>query len=332
MGDQTKDKVTVDSNSTYSSVAETVARTLAGGGIRTPYSPNQNKKSFLTEVILGYIDKPKTSKEVQDYFETKGYKRNIVRTILLRLYRQGKIVRSPFKTIQGYIYSLPEQKDKIVEKLKEIVPPYVWNAVNLIVSQRRMFTLNHLVEVTNGNYETLEYYLDNVFGKELNRVKHAYYKSFKVYWSSEFEMKDLKKDFLQELSEKHREIKVKSREFEKRVEELLDKYLFSMPFKVEKTSRGTPSGKFFDLSYVLYIFHQPVHLKVEVKSYIPNVYQVAMFYRKVREFKHGTVIPVIVAPAFPSIVYQTFGDIVYLLPFDKLEKIVEVVLSTKTTQ
>jgi hypothetical protein len=96
------------------------------------------------------MTEPKSSKEVQDYFETKGYDRNVIRTVLTRLYRQGKLSRSPFKLIQGYICSLPEHKEKIVEKLKEIIPPYVKNAVEIVLAQKKIFTLNYLVETTKG--------------------------------------------------------------------------------------------------------------------------------------------------------------------------------------
>jgi RNA binding exosome subunit len=248
------------------------------------------------------------------------------------LYRQGKLSRSPFKLIQGYIYSLPEHKDKIVEKLKEIIPPYVKNAVEIVLTQKKIFTLNYLVETTKGTYETMEYYLDNVFCKQLNWLSYGYHGSYKIYWNSKYSRQELEKEFLKELSELHKEIKVKSKDFEKTVEKLLDSYLFSLPLKVEKDSTGTPSGKYFDLSYKIYFFDIPVHLKVEVKSYIPNLYQVALFYKKIREFKYGTIIPVLVAPAFPSVVYQTFGDTIYLVPLRKLEEIVKVIISTKVTR
>jgi hypothetical protein len=171
-----------------------------------------------------------------------------------------------------------------------------------------------------------------VFSRQLNWIKNSYYKGFKIFWNSNFDKEGLLEDFVKRLSEVHRNIKVQGKEFEKEVERLLDRYLLNLPIKVEKDSTGTPSGKYFDLSYKLYLFDQPIHLKVEIKSYIPNLYQVALFYKKVREFKYGSVVPVMIAPAFPSVVYQTFGDTVYLLPLRKLEEITKVVLSTRSIQ
>ena len=289
------------------------------------------RTSPITDRIVQLLKEgPLTSSEVQKQFEPGMWSK--VRSKLSRLYRYGHLVRSPFKTSQGYIYSLPEHKDKILNKLQQIVPAYVRNSLQLILTQKKIFTLNELVELTNGNFETMEYYLTQVFSRQLNWIKNSYYKGFKIFWSSNFDKEGLLEDFVKRLSEVHRNIKVQGKEFEKEVERLLDRYLLNLPIKVEKDSTGTPSGKYFDLSYKLYLFDQPIHLKVEIKSYIPNLYQVALFYKKFREFKYGSVVPVMIAPAFPSVVYQTFGDTVYLLPLRKLEEITKVVLSTRSIQ
>jgi hypothetical protein len=120
-------------------------------------------------------------------------------------------------------------------------------------------------------------------------------------------------------------IKKQGVEFEREVKELFESYLSRLGLKFEKTSTGTPTGKYFDLSYNLYLFKsKPLQLKVEIKSYVPNLYQVACFYRKVREFKFGYVLPVLIAPGFPTNVYQTFGDVVYLLTVRDLKKSVKI--------
>ena len=62
---------------------------------------------------------------------------------------------------------------------------------------------------------------------------------------------------------------------------------------------------------------------MEIKSYIPTLNQVTYFWRKIREFKHGFIIPVIIAPAFSSVVYKSFGDILYLVKYNKLKEFVE---------
>jgi len=292
--------------------------------------PRTTKEPVLKDRLLAFLTGPKTSTEIQNAFEKQGYLRGVVRTALSSLYRKGKLNRSPFKTLYGYIYALPEHKDKIIEKLQEVVPPYVKNAVQLLMTQRKIFVLNDLVELTSANdYETMEYYLDNVFARQLNWIKYSYHKSFKIYWNAKFKQEELYDDFLKELSKTYERIKVQGVNFEKEVRETLDAYLFSLPFKVEKESKGTPSGKyFFDASYKLFLFNQnlPIHLKVEIKSFIPNLLVVAHFYRKIREYSHGTVIPIMIAPAFSSISYKTFGDILYLTPFNKLKEFINNII------
>jgi hypothetical protein len=140
---------------------------------------------------------PLTSSEIQRHFEPRL--RAKLRAKLSRLYKYNHLTRSPFKTSQGYIYSLPEHKDKIVKKLEEVVPCYVRNSLQLLLTQKKMFTLNELVELTNGNFETLEYYLTEVFSKQLNWIKNSYYKGFKVFWSSSFEKEELVEDFVKGL-------------------------------------------------------------------------------------------------------------------------------------
>ena len=246
-----------------------------------------------------------------------------IRYKLSELYRYGHLARSQFKTAYGYIYALPKDKDKIIDKLQKVVPPYVRNAVQVLLSARKIFTLNSLVEQTNGDYETLEYYLDRVFSKQLNWIKWGYHKSFKIYWNAKFTKEELLDDFLKELSKTYERIKIEGDRFEKEVERFLDDYLLNLPIKVVKVSSGVKDRTyFFDVAYDIFLFDEikPIKLKVEIKSYLPSVMQVAYFYRKTREFTHGSVIPVIIAPAFPSAVYKTFGDIVYLVPYNKLKE------------
>jgi hypothetical protein len=277
-------------------------------------------------LIIDYLkDGPKTSKEVQDYFEGK-IDRGYVRCSLSKLYLKGKLVRVPLLLRSGYIYALPEHNERLIDKLKEVIPASVKNALNLLMNQRKIFVLNELVEETHGSYETMEYYLDRVFSKQLNWIKYTYYKSFKIYWNAKYSKEELITDLEKEISEIHRKIKIMGDKFEKEVEELLDDYLLNLPFKIEKTSAGTQSGKFFDLAYKLYLFgdiKQPIHLKVEIKNHIPNLNEVTYFWRKTREFRFGSVIPIIIAPAFPSVVYKSFGDILYLVKYDKLKEFVE---------
>ena len=239
------------------------------------------------------------------------------------------MVRVPLLLRSGYIYALPEHNDRLIEKLKEAIPASVKNAVNLIMNQRKLFILNELVEENQGSYETMEYYLDRVFAKQLNWIKYTYYKSFKIYWNAKYSKEELLPDLEKEVSEVHRRIKVMGEAFEKEVEELLDRYLLNLPFKVEKTSVGTQTGKFFDLAYKLYLFgdeKQPIHLKIELKNHIPNLNEITAFWRKTREFRFGSVIPIVIAPAFPSVVYQNFGDILYLIKYDKLKDFLKLEL------
>ena len=227
--------------------------------------------------------------------------------------------------MKGYIYALPRDKDKVINKIKEMTPPYVRNALEIVMSRRKLFTLNSLVEMTSGNFESIEYYLDNVFARQLNWIKYGYHKSFKIYWNAKYSKEELLEDFEKEISEIHRRIKVEGSKFEEEVKELLDGYLLNLPVKVESYSKGTPSGKyFFDLAYNLYLFNEfPIQLKIEIKNHIPNLNEVAFFWRKTRELRHGFIIPIMIAPAFPSVVYRSFGDILYLVKYDKLKEFVE---------
>jgi hypothetical protein len=238
---------------------------------------------------------------------------------------RGRLIRVPLLLRSGYIYALPEHNERLIDKLKEVIPASVKNALNLLMNQRKIFVLNELVEETHGSYETMEYYLDRVFSKQLNWIKYSYHKSFKIYWNSKYAMEELLPDLEKEISEVHKRIKIMGENFEKEVEELLDDYLLNLPFKVEKTSAGTPSCKYFDLAYKLYLFgdiKQPIHLKVEIKNHIPNLNEVTYFWRKTREFRFGSVIPIMIAPAFPSVVYKSFGDILYLVKYDKMKEFV----------
>lgn len=280
----------------------------------------------LPHTILEFLESgPCYSTDIQNHFSSEEKERAYVRNLLSQLYRRGKVVRSPFKIVHGYVYALPKDKEKIIEKLKEMVPPYVRNSLELIVNQRKLFTLNSLVELTSGDYESTEYYLDNVFCKQLRWISNGYHKSFKVYWNAKYTKEELLEEFEKELSEIHRRIKVEGSQYEEKVRELLDSYLLRLPFKVEKYSRGTPSGKYyFDSAYNLYLLGEyPLQLKVEIKNHIPNLNEIAFFWRKVREYRHGVIIPVVIAPAFPSVVYRSFGDILFLVRFDKLRQFVD---------
>jgi hypothetical protein len=298
------------------------------GSNPTPCMPYRHTYKYpigkVTKKILKLLIKePKTSAEIQNEFSAD--KKAYVRFKLSELYKHGHLVRSPFKTFYGFIYSLPQHKDKIIEKLKEIVPPYVRQSIE-ILAQRKIFTLNELVEKTHGNFETLEYYLDNIFSKQLRWINYSYHKSFKIYWNAKFNKEELYPVFLRELSQTYSRIKSDSLKFEKEVKELLDTYFLNLPFRVVKSETGTPSKKYFDVAYKIYLFgenSQPIHLKIEIKSFVPGLIQVTQFYRKVREFCHASIIPVMIAPAFPSVVYQTFGDVLYLVPFEKLKEFIK---------
>ena len=272
--------------------------------------------------ILSILDTPLTSKEIQ---EKLGSNNGSVRARLTNMYRSGVVVRSTFKTQYGYIYAKPEMRSSIIDKLKEIIPPSVKNALSMIASQYRIFTLNQLVETTRGSYETMEYYLDNVFARQLNWVSFGYHKSFKIYWNSKHKKEELLEEFEKRIEEIHREIKEKGTEFEAEVKELLDSYLLKLPVQIEKSETGTPSGKFFDMAYKLYLFgeRQPIHLKVEIKNHIPSLNEVAFFWRKTKEFRYGSVIPIMIAPAFPSVVYKNFGDMLYLVKYESLKEYIK---------
>jgi len=230
-------------------------------------------------------------------------------------------------TQYGYIYYVKKDKDKVIQKLKELTPPYVRNAIELLMNQKKVFTLNSLVELTHGNFESMEYYLDKVFKKQLNWIENSYYKSFKIYWNSRYSKDELLEDFKKSLSKIHKKTREEGIKFEREIRRMLDEYLMNLPFKVVKDPKVTVDGKyFFDAAYSLYMFgdtNLTVKLRVEIKSYIPSLNQVAFFWRKIRMFRHGVVIPVIIAPAFPSVVYKSFGDILYLVKYDKLKEFVE---------